>query len=58
MIISIKSRSSSILGHPGSKTRSQAFEGQIIEKACEHTRGHNFDLIFMKLDHNDHHYKI
>ena len=35
------------MGHVGSKTRSL---GQIIEKSCEHSRGHNFSLIIMKSD--------
>jgi len=34
----------------GSKTRSL---GQIIEKPCEHSRGHIFSPIFMKLGQND-----
>ena len=48
------SRSRSKLGHGGSKTRSL---GQILEKRCVQSRGHRFDLKFMKLyqnvnDHN------
>ena len=43
------SRSSSKLGHVGSKTRSL---GQILEKPCVHTRGLSFDSKFMKLDQN------
>ena len=46
MLILIKSRSSSKLGHVVSKTRLQ---GQIIEKSCEDSRGHSFDPNFMKL---------
>ena len=34
------------MDHPGSKTRSV---GQNIEKTCEHSRGHIFWLIFIKL---------
>ena len=54
MLIIIMSRSSSKLGHVGSKTRSV---GQILEKPCVHSRGHSFDLKFTKLylnvnDHN------
>ena len=49
----IISRSSSKLGHVGSKTRSL---GQILEKPCVHSRGHSFDSKFMKLyqNANDH----
>ena len=43
------SRSSSKLGHVGSKTRSL---GQILEKPCVHSRGHSFDHKFMKLCQN------
>ena len=39
------------MDHPGSKTRSV---GQIIEKLCEHSRGHSFGPIFIKLAQNDH----
>ena len=47
MLIYIISRSSSKLGHVGSKTRSL---GQIIgKKPCVHSRGHSFDPKFMKL---------
>ena len=42
----IISRSSLKLGHVGSKTRSH---GQILEKPCVHSRGHNFDAKFMKV---------
>ena len=41
---------SSKLGHIGSKTRSV---GQIIGKPCEHSRGHIFSPIFMKLGQDD-----
>ena len=34
------------MDHPGSKSRSV---GQIIEKPCEHHRGHSFDPILIKL---------
>jgi hypothetical protein len=50
MIVLMKSRTSSNLGHVGSKSRSL---GQIIEKPCLHSRGHNIDSIFIKLAHND-----
>ena len=39
------------MGHVGSKTRSV---DQIIEKPCEHTRGHSFGPIIIKLAQNDH----
>ena len=42
----IISRSSSKLGHVGSKTRSL---GQILEKPCVHSKRHSFDPQFMKL---------
>ena len=45
MVMIIISRSSSKLGHVGSETRSL---GQILEKPCVHSRGHSFDLKFMK----------
>ena len=53
MLIIIMSRSSSKLGHVGSKTRSL---GQILEKPCEHSRRHSFDSKFTKLNQtvNDH----
>ena len=35
----------------GSKPRSV---GQIMEKPCEHSRGHSFVPIFIKLAQNDH----
>ena len=49
----IISRSSSKLGHVGSKTRSL---GQILEKPCVQARGHRFDSKVMKLyqNANDH----
>ena len=37
------------MGHVGSKTRSF---GQMLEKFCVHSRGHNFNPIFMKLGQN------
>ena len=46
MLIIIISRSSSKLGHVGSKTRSL---GQILEKPCVHSRGHRFDRKFIKV---------
>ena len=49
MFASMKSRSSSILGYLGSKTRSP---GQIKGKACKHSRGHSFDPVLMKLAQN------
>ena len=49
MLMIIISRSSSKLGHVGSKTRSL---GQILEKPCVHSRGHRFDQKFMKLCQN------
>ena len=39
------------MGDVGSKTRSV---GQIIKKPCEHSRGHSFRPIIIKLAHNDH----
>ena len=39
-------RSSSKMGHVGSKTRSL---GQIIEKACYHSRSYSFHWIIMKI---------
>ena len=55
MLFLTKSRSSSIMGHVGSKTRSL---GQILEKACEHARDHIFDTILLKLAQNESHDKI
>ena len=51
MIILTISQSSSNMGDAGSKTRSV---GQIMEKPCEHSRGHIFGPIFIKLAQNDH----
>ena len=39
------------MGDVGSKTRSV---GQIMEKPCEHSRGHSFGPVFIKLAQNDH----
>ena len=44
-----QTRSSSSMDVPGLKTRSV---GQIIEKPYEHSRGHSFGTIFIKLDQN------
>ena len=49
MLLIIISKSSSKLGHVGSKTR---LLGQILEKHCVHSRGHSFDPKFMKLYQN------
>ena len=43
------SRSSSKLGHVGSKTRLLV---QILEKPCVHSKGHSFDSKFMRLYQN------
>ena len=51
MIVLTISRSSSNMGHVGSKTRSV---GQIMEKPSEHSRGHIFGTNFIKLAQNDH----
>ena len=51
MIILTISQLSSNMGDIGSKTRSV---GQIMEKPCEHSRGHSFCPIFIKLAQNDH----
>ena len=51
MFALMKSWSSSKMGHGWSKTRSV---GQILEKPCEHSRGHSFGPIFIKLTQNDH----
>ena len=51
MIILTISHSVANLGDVGSKTRSV---GQIMEKPCEHSRGHSFGPIFIKLAQNDH----
>ena len=50
MIILTISQSSLNMDHVGSKCRSA---GQIIEKPCEHSRGHSFSLIFIKLAQNN-----
>ena len=39
------------MGEVGSKSRSV---GQMIEKPCEHSRGHSFGPIIIKLTQNDH----
>ena len=54
MLVIIISRSSSKLGHVGSKIRSL---GQILEKPCVHSKRHSFYSKFTKLyqiviDHN------
>ena len=49
MIVLIKSWTSLKVGQVGSKTRSL---GQIIEKPCEHSRGHIFSTIVIKLGQN------
>ena len=55
MLIIIISRSSSKLGHVGSKTRSL---GQILEKPCVHSKEHSFDPKFMKLYQNVNNHNI
>ena len=50
-----KSRSSSNMAHMGSKSWSIV---QILEKACEHSRSHQFSSIFIRLSQNDHLDKI
>ena len=55
MLMIIISRSSSKLGHVGSKTRSL---GQTLEKPCVHCRGHRFDHKFMKLCQNVNHHNV
>ena len=49
MSVLMKSRTSSKMGHAGSKTRSLC---QILEKHCVRSRGHIFSLIIMKLGQN------
>ena len=49
MIISIKSRPDLKLSHIGSKTRSL---GQIMERPCVHSGGHNYDQKFIKMCQN------
>ena len=51
IIILTISRSSSNMGHVGSKTKSVC---QLNEKPCEHSRGHSFGPIIIKLAQNDH----
>ena len=51
MIILTISQSSLNMGDVGSESRSV---GQIMEKPCEHSRGHIFGPIFIKLAQNDH----
>ena len=51
MIIWTMSQSSSNMDDVGSKPRSV---GQIMEKPCEHSRGHGFGPVFIKLARNDH----
>ena len=55
MFIIIISRSGSKLVQVLSKTRSL---GQILEKPCEHSRGHIFDNKFMKLCQNVIHHNV
>ena len=50
MIVLTISRSSSNMGHVRSKTRSV---GQIMEKPCEHSKGHNFGPILIILAQNE-----
>ena len=49
MFVLTKSRTSSKMGHVGSKTRSPS---QILEKPCVGSRGHIFSPIIMKLGQN------
>ena len=49
MFVSMKFRSSSNMGYMGLKTRSR---GQIKGKPREHTGGHRFDPILIKLGQN------
>ena len=51
MIILTISQLSSNMGYVGSKTRSVS---HIMENPCEHSRGHSFGPIFIKLAQNDH----
>ena len=55
IILLIKSRSSSKLGHVGLNTR---LFGQIIEKPCVLPRGHSFDPKYMALCHCVNPYKF
>ena len=49
MFLLVKSRTSLKMGHVGSKTRSL---DQIAEKPCEHSRGHIYGPIIMKVGQN------
>ena len=49
MFVLIKPKTSSKMGHVGSKTRSQ---GEILEKLCVCLKGHIFSPILMKLCQN------
>ena len=51
MFVLMKPWSGSEMGHVRSKTRSV---GQIIDEPCEHSRGHSFGPIFIKLAQKDH----
>ena len=55
MLIIIMPKSGLKLVYVGSKTRSL---GQILEKPFVHSRGHSFDLKFMKLYQNVNDYNI
>ena len=55
MLIIMISRSSSKMGHVGSKTRSL---GQILEKPCVHSRRHRFDQKIIKLLQNVNHHNV
>ena len=55
MLIIILCKSDLKVGHVGSKTRSL---GQILEKPCEHSRGHSFDSEVMKIYQNAYDYHI
>ena len=55
MAIIKMSRSDLKLGHVGSKTRSL---GQILEKTCEHSKGHSFDSNVMKVYQIVNHHNI
>ena len=46
MFVSMKSRTTSKMGHVGSKTRSL---GQILEKPCVRSRGHILSRILMEV---------
>ena len=49
MVVLMKSRTSWKIGHVGSKTKSL---GQMLEKPCVRSRGHNFSPIIMKHGQN------